>query len=145
MTMNCSAKRLAVCSTLGLFWLGFAAPVTAQYHIVPVGPGFTDPRALSYDINLLGDLAGSVFYSSNGDYHAFRRTSGDPVDLGTLGGTLSYGTGINNASEVVGYSQTTRLDANLEPIYRAFLFSGGVLQDLGTIDIAGVIYGASSY
>jgi probable HAF family extracellular repeat protein len=46
--------------------------------------------------------------------------------LGTLGGTSSYATAINDAGQVVGYS------TNAAGIDHAFLYSGGVLNDLGT-------------
>jgi probable HAF family extracellular repeat protein len=49
-------------------------------------------------------------------------------DLGTLpGGTLSEATGINNAGQVVGDSY-----AASRPVH-AFLYSGGQMQDLGTL------------
>jgi probable HAF family extracellular repeat protein len=44
-------------------------------------------------------------------------------DLGTLGGTVSYAQGINNSGQVVGYDQNNGADS-------AFLYSGGVMQDL---------------
>ena len=48
-------------------------------------------------------------------------------DLGTLGGASSYAYGINDAGQVVGWSDTTAQTSH------AFLFSGGVMQDLGTL------------
>jgi probable HAF family extracellular repeat protein len=50
------------------------------------------------------------------------------IGLGTLGGgTLSEGRGINNAGQVVGHSRTAA------GVYRAFIFSDGAMQDLGTL------------
>jgi len=47
-------------------------------------------------------------------------------DLGTLGGTGSVAYAVNDAGQVVGYSQTATGDTH------AFLYSGGIMMDLGT-------------
>jgi len=49
------------------------------------------------------------------------------TDLGTLGGTDSYGMAINNAGQAVGYSYTRT--SEIHP----FSFFSGVLHDLGTL------------
>src|SRR5947199_10434111 len=56
------------------------------------------------------------------------------IDLGTLGGTHSYGYAINDNGQVVGYS---RLPGDTS--YHAFLWSGGSMTDMGTLG------GKSSY
>jgi probable HAF family extracellular repeat protein len=48
--------------------------------------------------------------------------------LGTLGGTSSYGYGINASGQVTGYSDTTGNAAT-----HAFLYSNGTMHDLGTL------------
>ncbi len=50
------------------------------------------------------------------------------TDLGTLGGTNSYGYGINAAGQVTGNAYTTGNAAT-----RAFLYSNGSMTDLGTL------------
>src|SRR5919202_1397013 len=49
------------------------------------------------------------------------------VDLGTLGGATSDAYGLNDAGDVVGDSVTATGDTH------AFLYTGGKLQDLGTL------------
>src|ERR1041385_8527168 len=55
-------------------------------------------------------------------------------DLGTLGGTESHATGINNLGWVVGYSTTSNNAST-----NAFLWDGSIMHDLGTLG------GAASY
>src|SRR5579864_2466778 len=55
------------------------------------------------------------------------------TDLGTLGGSFAFAIGINDSGEVVGYSAF----ANPPPGYgyssHAFLYSNGMMKDLGTL------------
>jgi len=55
------------------------------------------------------------------------------TDLGTLGGSTSYATGINGLGQVVGYS------TNAGGVEQAFVYSGGSMSGLGTLG------GSSSY
>jgi probable HAF family extracellular repeat protein len=50
------------------------------------------------------------------------------TDLGTLGGSNNFASGINNAGQVVGQSQISG-----STDYHAYLWSGGVIKDLGTL------------
>ena len=52
---------------------------------------------------------------------------GTPQSLGTLGGTNSYGFGINNIGQVVGESDTS------SGAEHAFLYSGGAMRDLNKL------------
>ena len=71
------------------------------------------------------------------------------TDLGTLGGAASEAAGINNCGQVVGEAYTS------SGAEHAFLYSGGTMQDLGTlfagsnsfaagINNSGLIVGAAS-
>ena len=50
-------------------------------------------------------------------------------DLGTLGGTFSYGMAINAKNHVVGYSTVNKVDSRVH----AFWFDGNAMKDLGTL------------
>ena len=50
-------------------------------------------------------------------------------DLGTLGGSFSYGMAINANNHVVGYSSDNKVDSRVH----AFCFDGNTMKDLGTL------------
>ena len=83
--------------------------------------------ALGFSINNLGQATG-FSTSSGGGYHAFLYDNGVMQDLGTLGGTNSYGRDINDSGQTVGLS-----DISGDTEEHAFLYSNGVMQDLGTL------------
>jgi len=60
------------------------------------------------------------------------------VDLGTLGGSPSTASAINNANQIVGWS------VNAEQATRPFLWSHGVLSDLGSLGPNGFAYGINN-
>ncbi len=76
-----------------------------------------------FAICLLGALAGSALAASPNWSFA---------TLGTLGGNVSWATGINNAGEVVGWSGTVRGEfTETDPEYHAFAYGNGRMRDLG--------------
>jgi probable HAF family extracellular repeat protein len=75
------------------------------------------PRAL----NGLGDMAGNV------GNQAALYSRGNVQLLGTLGGSMSFATGLNDAGQVTGWSLTTSGERH------AFLYSGGTMRDIGTL------------
>jgi probable HAF family extracellular repeat protein len=62
-----------------------------------------------------------------GAYHAMLVTGGIARDLGTLGGSYSQGMAINSQGQVAGFSSVA------DGTSRAFLYSTGAMQDLGTL------------
>lgn len=85
-------------------------------------------RADGYDINNLGQVVGGS--GSRTGWHAFitDANGANITDLGTLGGSYSYATGINESGEVIGVADTLSLDRH------AFLYSHGGMTDLSLLD-----------
>jgi len=86
------------------------------------GGGFSGATA----INASGQVTGQS-ETSNLQSHAFLY-DGTMHDLGTLGGTVSIGTGINDSGEVAGYSFNSG-----DVSERAFLYSNSTMRDIGTL------------
>jgi probable HAF family extracellular repeat protein len=95
--------------------------------------GGTD--SVVYQANERGEAMGisftdNVVHDSTGlpTTHPFLWERGRMEDVGSLGGTLSWGFGVNSRDEVVGFSL---LDG--DTIEHPFLWRHGVLADLGTL------------
>jgi probable HAF family extracellular repeat protein len=123
-----------------LFESSTAADINNSYQIVgTVGPssGGDYPFILSGGVATLigagqgwasaisnaGDVTGAVQHAAGQPRRAFLYSAGMLTDLGTLGGSQSQGLGINDAAQVVGYSETA---SGL----RAFLYQHGTMIDL---------------
>ena len=61
--------------------------------------------------------------STKAGWHAFLYSGGQMSDMGTLGGSSSFASDINDTDKVVGSSNTKRFQFSPR---RAFLYSGGV-------------------
>ena len=104
------------------------------------GSGMVDLGTLGGSFSLAKDYEMNTNYDggyvvgssqlSNGDWRAFLCVDdGTPtmVNLGTLGGTFSWGEAVNSSGQVAGWSKTSSGDGH------AFLYSGGSMTDLGTL------------
>ncbi|OEZ57544.1 HAF repeat-containing protein [Duganella sp. HH105] len=86
------------------------------------------------DINNNGAATGFSYVNGSDDRHAVVWNGGVITDLGTLGGSISYGSGINDAGVVVGYATTS---ANMD--FHATLWNNGTVTDLGTGNMDGAM------
>jgi len=80
-----------------------------------------------YAINNAGMVAGYAYLAGDEVSHAFLYENGLMLDIGGFGGNDSYATGINEAGSVVGTAN------NSAGGYHAFLYSGGIFQDLNDL------------
>src|SRR5262249_33026054 len=84
----------------------------------------------AYAINNGGQVTGTATVSGSAT-HAFLWDSDNGMqDLGTLGGSNSFGVSINASGEVVGYSNYP-LGGNFK--FHAFVSSGGAMSDLNDL------------
>jgi probable HAF family extracellular repeat protein len=98
-----------------------------------------DPRtggeSMALGINNAEHITGSIstgacsFCTNFGDTHAFLDSGQGPIDIGTLGGNFSEGTGINQHDELTGGSNVTSNGPN-----HVFVYSHGSFQDLGMFE-----------
>lgn len=105
---------------------------------LPVFPGDPDGR-----VEAINDWGQGAGFSSNCYYalHALLWDNGKAINLGGLGGTIhQHALGINNLTQVVGYSGLTG-----NTVFHAFLWQNGKMTDLGTVsgDALSIAYGVN--
>lgn len=113
--------------------VGGATTGSAQHAFLYSGGVMTDLGTLPGDVssvaNDINDAGQIVGASTGSSTHAFLYSPGTGMmDLGTLTGSgVSVANALNNSGDVVGYSSSASGPAH------AFLYSGGVMTDLGTL------------
>ncbi len=143
-----------------------ALPVTtaahaASYTITDLGT-LGGSESFGSGLNASGQVAGASYTTGDADYHTFlwkpttpNGASGTKTDLGTLGGTQSFGNGLNASGQVTGESFTTGDAADHAFLWKPTTPGGasGTMHDLLTlggtnsygygINAAGQVTGAS--
>ena len=111
--------------------LGNAASAPAQsirYGVTDLGT-IDSSLSLSFrgqTINDANQVAGFI-YGIDGWPHSFLWDDGTMIDIGTLGGPITFARGMNNDGSIVGSSDTAGVPQH------AILFADGQLYDLGTL------------
>src|SRR5260370_32100423 len=96
------------------------------------------PDSAALQVNERGQIAGQSYLNSIPNATTgvptidpfFIGEDGKMLDLGSLGGTVGWATGLNNQGQVIG-AMTLAGDGGWHP----FLWSHGVLTDLGTLGV----------
>lgn len=85
------------------------------------------------DINDHGEVAG-WFTNATGELRAFLYSAGTVRDLGSLGGSRSGASAVNNLGTVVGFADTAAGT-------RAFVWIDGTMRDLNLLVVSGLKHG----
>lgn len=133
-------------ASVGVSVIGLAAstpaPALSQtYTLTDLGTldsgPFTEAFGLNANAQIVGTSALKATIPSTGcpprhqcvthPDHAFSYSAGTMKDLGTLGGNFSWGTAVNTAGDVAGYSTLSN------GLYHAFFVHNGHMADLGSL------------
>jgi probable HAF family extracellular repeat protein len=107
---------------------GAAVAVNRRGQVV----GWADTRRTSGADRHMGETCGDFKYSHPAP-HAFLWANGRMLDLGTLGGSESEATALNDKGLVVGWADTKDKDADQCAVGHAFVWERGRMTDLGTL------------
>jgi probable HAF family extracellular repeat protein len=139
-------RALASAGLTAAFAVSAAAPASAQtYTMTDLGTLDRGPFSEAFGLNASAQVVGRSALPTTVPTtgcpprhpcvvhpdHAFIYSAGTMTDLGTLGGNFSWGTAVNTAGEVAGYSTLAT------GIYHAFLVHHGHMSDLGTLEANG--------
>jgi probable HAF family extracellular repeat protein len=134
-------RNVGAVLAVSLVFCIWAPYAQAQQYKVTVIPTLGGKSSIGLGINASGQVTGiscltgfscAIAKGGSGgkNQHAFIYSSdGSVTDLGTLGGKSNYslGASINASGQVTGYSYTSGNEQH------AFLYSDGVMQDIGTL------------
>jgi probable HAF family extracellular repeat protein len=128
--------------------VGWADDTSGNFFAVKYENGIATslgiPNALADAINDADQVTGWLYQQGSQTAYLYDPNSGI-TNLGTLGGGLSLGYGINNQGVVVGSSDTGATDAQIAagtPVTEAFEYRNGIMTGLGTL--GGTASGASA-
>lgn len=113
----------------------FWSKSTGMVDIGTLGGAYAEAFAINDSGSTTGNSQLASSATGGASVHAFLSPSpfGAGVigmrDLGTLGGSFSYGMSINANNHVVGYSTVNNVDSRVH----AFWFNGNAMKDLGTL------------
>ena len=114
----------------------------SDHKIIDLGT-FGGADSFATAVNDSGQVVG--YFSPTRDvaytpYRAFLLSGGTVIHLGNLGGRVTVPVDINNSGQVVGHAQLPSGETH------AFLYSGGMMRDLGTLPggIQSFAYGINS-
>jgi probable HAF family extracellular repeat protein len=128
---GCLALLMAF--VVGLVGARPADAAGTKYTIKDLGTLPGSAKSYAHGVNDSGQVVGYAgTENGEGEIHAFLYSDGQMQDLSTLlpGGRNSIATGINNSGQVVGH-------AGIDGPPRASWYSGGQIQDLGTLPDGG--------
>jgi len=126
-----SGPALDTPKSRAFFW----SKSTGMIDLGTLGGAFAQAFAINDSGFITGNSQVVSSASRSGAVHAFLSPSPMSAvavgmrDLGTLGGSFSFGISINANNHVVGYSTVNNVDSRVH----AFLFAGNAMKDLGTL------------